>query len=71
MFYAENFPFPKGALFGSYLHHLIMHAPMQYEILNLSSVNTEAEERLFGQSKQIASKASNRHADNVLLILIS
>ena len=53
------FPFPKVALlFGSYLHHL-MHAPMQYENLSLGSVNTEAEERLFGQGKQITSKASD------------
>ena len=40
-------------MFGIYLHSLVHHAPFQYEILSLSSVNTEHEERLFGQAKDL------------------
>ena len=52
--------------FGIYLHALTLHAPPQYEILNLKSANTEHEERLFGQAKQIVNNASNRHPNNVI-----
>ena len=58
-------------LYGSYLHHLVVHAPMQHEIISLSSTDAEAEERLFGQGKQIASQASNRHADNVVFNIVT
>ena len=56
----------REKMFGTYLHHLSSHAPTQYEIIALSSVNTEAEERLFGQAKQMATQASNRHHENAL-----
>ena len=66
----EVFPTTKGItrtkLFGTYLHHLCAHAPQQYEIVPLRSVNTEHEERLFGQAKQIALKASNRQPENAI-----
>lgn len=55
----------RTAFFGLYLHHLVAHAPQQYELISHSSVNTEAEERLFGQAKQLVLQASNRHADNI------
>ena len=57
-------------LFGAYLHHLSSHAPTQYEIIPLSSVNAECEERLFGQANQIATNASNRHQDNAILNIL-
>ncbi len=52
--------------FGIYLHALILHAPPQYEILNLKAANTEHEERLFGQAKTIVQNASNRQPNNVI-----
>ena len=36
-----------GKYFGVYLHSLVAHAPMQYEIICLRSVNTENQERIF------------------------
>ena len=60
----------RTAFFGLYLHHLVVHAPFQYELISLSSVNTEAEERLFGQAKQLVTQASNRHVDNVIFNIL-
>ena len=51
----------REKMFGTYLHHRSSHAPTEYEIVALSSVNTEAEECLFDQAKQMATQASNRH----------
>ena len=61
----------REKMFGTYLHHLSSHAPIQYEIIALSSANTEAEERLFGQAKQIATQASNRHHENALFNILT
>ena len=52
--------------FGLYLHSLVVHAPRQYEIVCLRSVNAESQERLFQQAKQIASNCTNRKPENVL-----
>ena len=52
--------------FGLYLHSLVVHAPRQYEIVCLKSVNTENEERIFQQAKQIALKCTNRKPENVI-----
>ena len=60
----------REKMFGTHLHHLSSHAPTQYEIVALSSVNTEAEERLFGQAKQMATQASNRHHENALFNIL-
>ena len=34
-------------MFGTYLHALVVHAPRQYEIVSLRSINTENQERIF------------------------
>ena len=64
------FPTPKDItydkLFGLYLHSLVVHAPIQYEILCLRSVNTENQERLFQQAKQIANKCTSRKPNSVI-----
>ena len=56
--------------FGTYIHSLVAHAPQQMEIISLRSVNTENQERLFGQARRSASAASNRHPQNVLSTII-
>ena len=56
----------RNKFFGTYLHHLCAHAPQQYEVVPLRSINTEHEERLFGQAKQIALNASNRQPENAI-----
>lgn len=53
-------------LFGSYLHALAVHSPVQYEVVCLRSVNTENQERIFQQAKTIASNTTNRKPENVI-----
>ena len=55
-------------MFGIYLHAIVHHAPQQFEIikLNLKSTNTEHEERLFGQAKDMVHKATNKQPQNVI-----
>ena len=55
-----------GKFFGLYLHSLVAHAPRQYEIVCLRSVNTENQERMFQQAKQIALNCTNRKPENVI-----
>ncbi len=43
-----------------------MHAPTQFEIVNLKATNTEHEERLFGQAKDLAQRATNRQPSTVV-----
>ena len=52
--------------FGLYFHSLLTHAPLQFEIVCLRSVNTEANERLFHSVKSVAEKCTNRHPSNVI-----
>ncbi len=60
----------RKAFFGIYLHALVMHAPVQYEVVCLRSVNTENQERIFQQAKQIAKSATNRQPSNVIPTLL-
>ena len=53
-------------MFGIYLHTLTIHAPPQYEIMSLKSANSEHEERLFGQAKNMVHSATNRQPTNVI-----
>lgn len=46
--------------FGIYLHALSTHASQQYELVSLKSVNTENQERLFGQARHIAAATLSR-----------
>ena len=56
----------RTALFGLCLHSISRHAPEQYEIVCLRSVNTENQERLFGQSRRTAESVTNRHPANII-----
>ncbi len=53
-------------IFGTYFHSLLMDSPRQYEIISLSSVHTEKQERLFGQARTSATMSSNRKPENVI-----
>ena len=59
----------KDKMFGSYLHAIAVHAPLQLEIVSLSSVNTENQERIFSQARKTAIATSNRHPQNVVSTL--
>ncbi len=53
-------------MFGIYLHALLVHGPPQYEIMSLKSANSEHEERLFGQAKNMVHTATNRKPTTVI-----
>ena len=53
-------------LFGAYLHALVVHCPIQYEVVCQRSVNTENQERVFQQAKTIAKNTTNRKPENVI-----
>ena len=56
----------KTKMFGHYVHALTAHLPTQLELACLRSLNTESEERLFGQARTIAESCTNHHPDNVI-----
>ena len=56
----------KTRMFGHYFHALTAHLPTQMELAYLRSLNTESQERLFGQARGIAESCTNRHADNII-----
>ena len=60
----------QGKMFGSYLHALVAHAPLQYEVISLHSVNTENQERIFSQAKKTATATSNRLPQNIVSSLV-
>ena len=60
----------RRKMFGIYLHAITLHASIQYEIVNLRATNSEHEERLFGQAKDIARKATNRQPNTVILLRV-
>jgi len=60
----------EPSLVGIYLHSLAVHAPMQYELVCLRSVNTENQERIFQQAKHIARTTTNRQPGNVIPTLL-
>ena len=56
----------RSKMFGHYLHALTAHSPTQYELTSLRSLNTENQERLFGQGRVIAEACTNHHLENVI-----
>ena len=66
----DLFPRPKkltrSKMFGHYLHALTVHSPTQYELASQRSLNTENQERLFGQARAIADTCTNHHAENII-----
>ena len=56
----------KSRMFGHYVHAITAHLPTQLELTCLRSLNTESEERLFGQARKIAESCTNHHPDNVI-----
>ena len=57
--------------FGLYYYSLLIHGPVQYEIVCLRSINTEANERMFNSVKVVADQCTNRHPDNVVTKVLS
>ncbi|XP_066928359.1 uncharacterized protein [Clytia hemisphaerica] len=66
----EQFPQPTKLtprkFYGQYYHSLIIHAPLQYRIIDGISSNAEEEERSFNDLKSFANHTSNHHADHII-----
>lgn len=56
----------RSRMFGHYLHAITAHSPTQYELSCLRSLNSENQERLFGQARKIAESCTNHHPDNII-----
>ena len=56
----------RSTIFGRYFHSIVTHVPLLYRIIPLCSVNTEMQERVFGQAKQITKATSNQKPDHVI-----
>ena len=56
----------KNPVFGRYFHSITCHAPLLLRVICLRSVNTEVQERMFGQAKQITKSTSSLRANHVI-----
>ncbi len=67
---SKVFPFPRSVtrrkMFGRYFHSIATHSALVYRVICLRSLNTEQEERMFGQSKAITKATSNNHPQHVV-----
>lgn len=55
-------------MFGRYFHALTAHSALVNRIIPLCLLNTEVEERTFGQCKAITRATSNQHTDHNILV---
>ena len=53
-------------MFGRHFHALTCHAPLLYRIIAPRLLNTESEERMFGQCKAITRTTSNHRANHII-----
>lgn len=60
----------REKLYGKYLHNLLVHAPMQYRMINGQSINCEAEERYFNAIKKISNNTTNFRPGKIIGNLI-
>ena len=66
----EVFSTPKTMttkkMFGRYFHALTTHFPLVNRIISPRLLNTEVEERMFGQCKAITRSSSNQHTNHII-----
>ena len=60
----------RAKMFGRYFHALVCHAPIVNRIIPLRSINTEVQERMFSQCKQITKSTSNLNPNHVITNII-
>ena len=53
-------------MYGKYMHNLLVHAPMQYRLINGQSINCEGEERFFNTIKQITRTTSSYRPGHII-----
>ena len=67
---SDHFSYPKTMssrqMFGRYFHALTTHAPLLNHIISPRLLNTELEERIFGQCKAITRNTSNQHTNDII-----
>ena len=61
----------KNPVFGRYFHSITCHSPLLLRIITLRSVNTEVQERMFGQAKQITRSTSCLRPDHVITNILT
>ena len=59
------------AVYGRYFNSIICHSPPLLRIVCLRSVNTEVQERMFGQVKQITRGTSSLKANHIITNIIT
>ena len=57
-------------MFGRYYHSITTHAPILFRIICLRSLNTESQERIFNQVKQITKATSNKQPNHIISNII-
>ena len=60
------FTHSNNPVFSRYFHSISCHSPLLLRIISLRSVNTEMQERLFGQAKQITKGTSSLKPNHVI-----
>ena len=55
--FTSNFTHEK--LYGKYSHNLLVHAPIQYRLINGESTNTEGDERTFNTIQNLTKGKTN------------
>lgn len=59
------------AVYGRYFHSIFFQSPLLFHIVCLRSVNTEVQERMFGQAKQITRDTSSLKANHIITNIIT
>ena len=61
----------KNPIFGRYFHSIVCHAPLLLRIISSQSVNTEVQERIFGQAKQITRSIACLQPNSVITNILT
>ena len=56
----------KRKMFGNYFHSLVCHSAPTYRVICLRSLNTEFQERTFGQANGITKQTSNKNPQHII-----
>ena len=56
----------KQKMFGQYYHSLVCHSATTNRLISLRSLNTEFQERTFGQANAITTQTSNNHPQHII-----
>ena len=66
MLCTEVFSATTSSFFGRYFHSLTTHSPILFRIVSMRSINTEDQERMFGQAKMITKATSCNRPNEII-----